>query len=271
MIRSSFVRVAALASVALSLAACASMGGGGMMSEPQTKEAETTPWGYVIPAGTPVNVAEAVKAADRTDAARERDEARLPAEMLKLAGVHEGDRILEIASFGQYYTTMLSAAVGPAGHIYMRDLPYTGERAGDASRAFVAAHPNTDYELVNYNEMEFPQNLDGVYIVLYYHDLSINDIDVAAFNQHVYDALKPGGTYFIVDHNARPGSGREDTNSIHRIDPQVIKDEIEAAGFDLVEESDLLRHSEDDHTKMVFAPGTRGATDRSVFVFRKPE
>ncbi len=109
-----------------------------------------------------------------------------------------------------------------------------------------------------------------VYIVLYYNDLPLNKIDTAALNAKVLKALKPGGIYFIVDHNARPGSGTEDTQKLHRIYPNVIKKEVLAAGFELVEESKLLAHAPDDHTQVVFAPGLRGMTDQSVFKFRKP-
>jgi predicted methyltransferase len=265
--------VAAVAGV-VAVGACQSgMLGAAAMAPPgmmTTDTDETTAWGYMIPAGTPFNVAAAVKVEDRTEAMRERDAARKPAEVLTLAEVHEGDRIVEIASFGQYYTTMLASAVGPEGHIYMSDLPYTAARAEEPSRAFVALHPNTEYELIDYNEMVFPTDLDAVHIVLYYHDLSLNEIDIAAFNRKVYDALRPGGVYFIVDHNAPAGTGREHTQTAHRIDPAVIRDEVTAAGFTLETESDLLRHAEDDQTTMVFAPGTRGLTDRTVFVFRKP-
>lgn len=74
----------------------------------------------------------------------------------------------------------------------------------------------------------------------------------------------------MVDHNAVPGTGRRDTKALHRIDPEVIKQEVTAAGFELVEQSKLLAHPEDDHTKMVFTPGLRGSTDQTVFKFRKP-
>src|SRR5690606_27665500 len=114
-------------------------------------------------------------------------------EMLMVAGVQEGDRIAEIAGFGQYFTTMLAEAVGPEGHVYVFDLPYTEERAGEASRAFDAAHENSTYTIVDYNAIELPSDLDAVHIVLYYHDLPLNEIDTAAFNQKVYDALRPGG------------------------------------------------------------------------------
>jgi predicted methyltransferase len=134
----------------------------------------------------------------------------------------------------------------------------------------VAAHPNSRYELVDYNLINLPQNIDSVFIVLYYHDLPLNKIDTAAFNAKVFKSLKPGGVYFIVDHNAAPGSGMRDTEKLHRIDPTIIKKEVQAAGFELVEESKLLAYPTDDHTQMVFAPALRGLTDQSVFKFRKP-
>jgi predicted methyltransferase len=98
----------------------------------------------------------------------------------------------------------------------------------------------------------------------------LNDNDIAKYTAKVHQAPKPGGTYFTVDHNARPGSGREDTQKIHRIDPAAIKQEITAAGFELVTESKLLANPADDHTAMVFSGGIRGETDQSVLKFRKP-
>jgi len=225
---------------------------------------------YSIPAGTPAYIRHAVEAADRSPEQKARDANRKPAELLTLSGVKPGDHVVEFASFGQYFTTMLSDIVGSKGTVYMYDLPYTEKRAGEASRAFVAAHPNSKYEVIDYNKLELPANVDIVFNVLYYHDLSLNDIDVASLNARIFKALKPGGIFFVVDHNAAPGSGRRDTKALHRIDPAVIKQEVMAAGFDLVEESTLLAHPEDDHTKMVFTPGLRGLTDQTVFKFRKP-
>src|SRR5690349_11305197 len=86
-------------------------------------------------------------------------------------------KAVEFASFGQYFTTLLSDIVGDKGVVYMYDLPYTEQRAGAASRAFVAAHPNSKYELVDYNTLKLPANIDIVFNVLYYHDLPLNNID----------------------------------------------------------------------------------------------
>jgi predicted methyltransferase len=237
---------------------------------PAWAEEGAAPAAYVIPGSTPAYIRSAVESPNRSAEQRARDVNRKPAELLTLSGVKPGDRVVEFASFGQYFTTLLASIVGPQGMVYMYDLPYTEKRAGEASRAFVAAHSNTRYELVDYNKLELPQKVDVVFNVLYYHDLSLNEIDTASLNARVFKALKPGGIFFVVDHNAAAGSGRRDTKALHRIDPEVIKQEVTAAGFELVEESKLLAHPEDDHTKMVFAPGMRGLTDQTVFKFRKP-
>jgi predicted methyltransferase len=226
---------------------------------------------YVVPADTPAYIKAAVEASTRTPEQKARDFNRKPAELLTMSGIKPRDRVVEFASAGQYFTPMLSDIVGPKGMVYMFDLPYTEQRAGAASRAFVASHPNSRYELIDYNLLNMPEKIDVVYIVLYYHDLPLNKIDTAALNAKILKSLKPGGIYFIVDHNARPGSGTEDTQKLHRIDPAVIKQEVTAAGFELVEESKLLARADDDHTKMVFTPGLRGLTDQSVFKFRKPK
>ena len=219
----------------------------------------------------PAYITSAVASDARVAAMTERDAARHPAEILALSGVKPGDKVIEFAGFGQYYTTMLSEIVGEQGQIHMFDLPYMGEAAGAESTKFVKDHSNTFYHLIDYNIAMLPQDVDIVYNVLYYHDLPLNNIDTAALNKKIFAALKPGGVFFIVDHNAEAGSGTRDVSKLHRIDPAVIKSEVLAAGFVLAEESKLLASAEDDHTKMVFSPGTRGATDRSVLKFVKPQ
>jgi predicted methyltransferase len=127
-----------------------------------------------------------------------------------------------------------------------------------------------EYHLGNYNDTRFPDGVDAVFNILYYHDLGPQEIDTAAMNKKLFDSLKPGGVYLIVDHKAEAGSGWRDAGTIHRIGVETIVQEVTAAGFVLETESDLLANPDDDRTAMVFAPGTRGATDRAVFVFRKP-
>lgn len=226
---------------------------------------------YTLPSGTPAFIRAAIDDPARTPEQRARDVNRKPAELLMMSGIRPGNTVVEFASFGQYFTTFLADIVGPKGKVYMYDLPYTDKRAGEASRAFVAAHPNSQYQLVDYNTLELPQKVDEVFMVLYYHDLFINHIDTASLDTRIFNALKPGGIFLVVDHNAKPGSGTTDTSKLHRIDPAVIAKEVTAAGFKLVKRSDLLAHPGDDHTQIVFSPGLRGLTDQTVFVFRKPK
>ena len=251
--------------VLLSCAVLAAAGGVALAAD-----AKPAPAYYQTPKNAPAYIRKAIET-PRPAVQMSDDKNRKPAELLMLSGIKPGDKVVEFASFGQYFTAMFSSIVGPKGHVYMYDLPYTEARSGQKSRDFVAAHPNSTYELVDYNKLELPKNVDIVFNVLYYHDLSLNDIDTASLNKRIFEALKPGGIYFIVDHNAAPGSGTRDTKALHRIDPEVIKKEVTAAGFELVTESKLLANPDDDHTKMVFTPGTRRHTDQSVFKFRKPK
>lgn len=225
---------------------------------------------YVVPADAPAHVRRAIAAPDRTDEQRTRDYYRKPAEILTLSGIEEGDKIVEIASFGQYFTTMLLAAIGPTGHVDMYDLPYIERFGGPASRAFDEKHANAVYHQEPYSDVTLPQNLDSVWNVLYYHDLQPNGVDTAALNRKIFNALKPGGIYLVIDHKAEDGSGWRDAGTIHRMGVDTIKQEVLAAGFQLALESDLLANPGDDRTKMVFAPGTRGTTDQAFFIFRKP-
>ena len=103
-------------------------------------------------------------------------------------------------------------------------------------------------------------DLDGVFIVLLYHDQVLDpNEDMAAMNQAIYDGLRPGGVYVIVDHAARPGSGEDDIETLHRIDEAVVRAQVEAAGFEFQGASDILANADDDHQ-----------TDRFVLVYRKP-
>lgn len=233
------------------------------------QDAAATP-PYVLPANAPAQVRRAVESSERNAEARARDYHRKPAEILIASGIGDGDRIVEVAGFGQYFTMMLAAAVGPTGHVDVYDLPYTERFAGPASREFDEKHANVDYHQVSYNDATLPQGVDSVWNVLYYHDLQPQGVDTAAFNRKIFAALKPGGIYLVIDHKAEDGSAWRDAGTIHRMGVETIKQEVLAAGFALALESDLLANPKDDRTKMVFAPGTRGTTDQAFFIFRKP-
>jgi len=220
---------------------------------------------YRVPANAPANLKRAVESNARPAEQRARDADRKPAETLMLAEIAEGERVVELAAFGHYWTNMLVEAVGPSGQVVMVDMPWTDRFGGEAARAFDAAHANAIYTQAHYNQMELPQNVDAVIMVQFYHDLTRDSVDTADMNKRILAALKPGGIYLVVDHNAEAGSGWRDASTLHRIDPAAIKSEVTAAGFELVQDSPLLANPADDRKQSV-----RGKTDQAVLVFRKP-
>jgi predicted methyltransferase len=169
---------------------------------------------------------------------------------------------------------MLVEAVGSAGNVYMVDMPWIERFGGEPARAFDAAHANATFTQAHYNQMQLPTNVDAVLMVQFYHDLkranASETVDTADMNRKIFAALKPGGIYLVIDHNAEAGSGWRDAMTLHRIDPAAIKSEVTAAGFELVQDSKLLANPADDHKQNMRAEGIRGKTDQSVLVFRKP-
>lgn len=224
---------------------------------------------YRIPENTPAHIRDAVLSSSRSEEDIARDAGRLPAEVLTLSDLNQGDSIIELSSLGEYYSKMLVVAVGPYGNVDMYDLPVWEQfGAGENGSAFAEANANAQHQLADYDEADYPSGVDAVYNINSYHDLQEAGIDTAVMNDRLYRALKPGGKYIVIDHRAADGSGWRDSASLHRIDKEQIISEVEAAGFELVLDSPLLAHSEDDRTGAVFTMS--GATDRAVLVFRKP-
>ena len=121
---------------------------------------------------------------------------------------------------------------------------------------------------------EVTQPADVLWLHLFYHDLHTALIQgkgatADAFNRAVHDLLRPGGRYVVVDHAADAGSGTSDTQSHHRIDPALVRKEVEAAGFVLDAVSTLLANEEDPHSIKVFDPSIKGRTDRFAYRFIK--
>ena len=103
-----------------------------------------------------------------------------------------------------------------------------------------------------------------------YHDKFMGPVDMAAFDKKVFDALKPGGVFVIIDNVAAAGSGFSATDTIHRIDPEAVKKEVEAAGFVFDGSSDALKNPADTHTLVSYEAPMAGHNDLFIFRFRKP-
>jgi predicted methyltransferase len=204
---------------------------------------------------------------------RKTDAVRKPDLVLAFAGVKPGQTVGEYLPGGGYYTRMLSDVVGPKGKVYALETTTWGQQNIDATKAVLSepGRSNVSLDLAPLGMFSLPEKVDLFWTTLNYHDLHIAKyavVDMATFNKHVYDSLKPGGIYFIEDHAAAPGSGLNDTAKLHRIDRASVVSEVEAAGFKLVGESDVLKDPGDDHSKPVFDLHLK--TDQFLLKFRKP-
>jgi predicted methyltransferase len=236
--------------------------------------------GPTQPAKTPDYLAAAVADSSRPVADTDRDANRKPAETLEFAGVAPGLKVAELLPGGGYFTRIIARAVGPSGHVYAvvpapspNDPPNTPDFA--ARIKAVAADPrysNVTVVSEPFAQLKTPESVDLVWTSQNYHDLhNLPGLDLGVFNQMVFEALKPGGIYFILDHATAPGAGVSETATLHRIDPEAVKREVEAAGFEFVGESNILRQPGDPHTAKIFDPSIRGQTDQFILKFRKPK
>ncbi len=220
-------------------------------------------------------VADAVGDTTRLEDHKVRDGDRKPEAILTLAGVKKGGKVADLAAGSGYYTALLSRIVGEAGKVYAVDPTRIFEAFPNASKTFPAylekdPRDNIEYSVQKFDELSFGEPLDAIVMGLYYHDTVWTGADRTAMNKAIFDALKPGGVYLVIDHNAAADADEAVTKDLHRMTPGVVKPEVLAAGFSLAAQSDALANPEDQLTESVFADGVRGKTDRFVYLFRKP-
>jgi predicted methyltransferase len=231
-----------------------------------------------LAADVPANVAAAIADKDRPKEDVDRDAVRHPAEIMVLAGVKEGDRVVDVGPGKTgYYTRIMSRIVGASGKVYAFYPSWVLEKNPNAKikegvAALIASgYPNVEASYQPMAEFKFDKPLDVVFVSQLYHDQVWQKVDIAKMNKAIFDALKPGGVYFIIDHTGPGISTPEQIDKTHRIDPDVVKQQILAAGFKLEAESDLLRNPSDPKNNLVFDPSIRGHTDQFIFKFVKPK
>lgn len=221
-----------------------------------------------IPAYVSAAVANPARAADAKD-----DDRRQLAAIMAFAEVKPGDTVLELVPGSGYWTRVFSGIVGPDGKVYAA-VPAPMEKYSEKTMALPGELGNVEVLMQPADALSAPTPVDVAFTAQNYHDYPnefMGPTDPALLNAAVFAALKPGGLWIVIDHAAEAGSGLRDTETLHRIDPATVREQAEAAGFEFVGESDVLRNPDDDHTLKVFDPKVRGVTDQFVYKFRKPE
>jgi predicted methyltransferase len=198
--------------------------------------------------GVPPAIAAAVADPARPDTDKANDPHRKPAEVVAFAGVRPGMTVAELAPGRGYYTRILAKAVGPTGKVYAIVTTAQAARPGamDALNALTAAYPNVQVVTVDYPTMMLPGKADLFWTTENYHDFHNGPTaNIAALDKAVFNNLKPGGIFYVEDHSAAPGAGLAATSQFHRMDEDVAKSELTAAGFKLDGEGNLLRNPAD--------------------------
>ena len=254
--------------VLLSLAACA---------EPTNQGAGVQPVGDDVTAGRlgGAELEAAVDAPVRPAADRERDGNRKPAEVLRFCGIQAGMSVAEMMSGSGYYTEILSVALGEQGKLYAHNSPFVLQRYAEkpiTERLARLEATNITRIDAEPEQPDLPSGLDAALLIRFYHDFYWQEVDRAAFNRAVLDALAPGGIFCVLDHHAEEGSGDRDVKLLHRVDAEMVKSEILSAGFEWDAGSELLSNPSDDRTWSIFDDDAarRDQTDRFLFRFRKP-
>lgn len=217
-------------------------------------------------------IAAAVADAARPETDKERDAARKPAETIAFAGVKPGMIVGELGPGRGYYTRILAKAVGTNGKVYAIITPTQAARPGvlDGLKALAAAYPNIMVVTTEYPAMMLPVKADLFWTTENYHDFHNGPTaDIAALNKAVFDNLKPGGTFYVEDHNAAPGAGLAATSQFHRMDVAVAKTELSAAGFKLDAEGDLLHNPADNRAGSNSESG-HFVSDRFMLRMKRP-
>lgn len=220
-------------------------------------------------------IALALAQASRPPEDKTADGFRHPKELVEFSQLKTGETVLDIIPGKGYFARLFISVVGPKGK-YIGYVPKEVENSPykivEGAKGAVVGAKNASVVVVPTTE-QAAENVDLIWISQNYHDFHVPSfikMDVPAFNKIMFKMLRPGGRIVIVDHVAAAGSDDAVVEKLHRIDPAVVRKELEAAGFVFDAESAALKQK-DDHKLNVFDPAIRGKTDQFTYRFIKPK
>jgi predicted methyltransferase len=208
------------------------------------------------------------------------DQSKL-AELIRFSRAGAGATVIDVYPGDGDWTRVFSDVVGPEGRVYSfvpAEVAHFKNDPVGLMRTLAKEPGRENVEVISADLVAMPlatRSADVLWLHLFYHDLHTalmhaKGATAVEFNRTVYERLKSGGYYVIVDHAAAAGVGMSNAQSLHRIDPATVREEVEAAGFVLDEESTVLANKDDPHSIKVFDPSIKGETDRFAYRFVKP-
>ncbi len=220
----------------------------------------------------------ALAAESRPEADRDRDRNRRPLETLNFFGLEDDMRVLELIPGGGWYTRVLAPTLAENGQLYVA----IGTGRVEEN---VLTEPGFEDVIVLETDSNIRRPEGSRFYTLDEFEFGVSDLDMVLtfrnvhnfdadgrniMNTAVFDALKPGGLYGVVDHTRRHMEPLDNENR-RRIDPVVVIEEMLDIGFEFVGFSDLHYRADDELEYEVGRRSVSGNTDRFTFLFRKPE
>ena len=214
----------------------------------------------------------------RTDTETQRDDNRRALETLTFFGFRQEMTVLELLPGSGWYTKILAPVLEEKGKLYvsigaesvyeslegepgfssLAIVPFDGEnfsRAPGARRVHVP---------------EFSFGLNNIDMTLTFRNLhNFTEEGRDNINKAVFLSLKSGGLYGVIDHTRRHMQHNDD-EVWRRVDPVKMILEIESAGFEFIDYSDLHHHPDDELVYEVGRQSVSGNTDRFTLLFKKP-
>jgi len=214
---------------------------------------------------------QAINTSSRTDIEKSRDINRKPIETLRFFGLQANMKVIELMPGKGWYSKILSAALAEKGQFYAafntkripESVKYTA--TGALSDFKKQAGPGYIFDIT-----KATMGVTNVDMVLTFRN--IHNFTAPArmkLNKAVFDALKPGGVYGIVDHSKRHMEGFT-AATWRRIDPVLIIKEAVQAGFIFEDFSPLHARAEDNLQFDTKHESLVNESDRFTLKFRKP-
>jgi len=223
------------------------------------------------------NIQQVMKMEHRTEADKKRDRNRAPVQALEFFGLKQNMKVIEFAPGSGWYTKILAPLLEKEGELHLAykkewltgmDNLLTKKGFKSAVKLPIPLDWNRKEYKYDLGKLSFGmQDADMVLNIREYHNFNL--ADKTKLNNAAFDALKPGGTYVIVDHTRRH-MAPETRELARREDPVKVILEVQKAGFVLEKSSDMFYRPDDELRYEVGRKTVTGNTDRFTLVFKKP-
>ncbi len=213
----------------------------------------------------------------RTEAEVARDRNRKPVETLAFFQLRDDMRVIELLPGGGWYTKLLAPVLRDNGELYV---------AIGINNVQQNLLPQPGFDHINVIDIGVATERSGPFRTSFIptFDFGVADLDLAVtfrnmhnfttdgranINAAVYESLRSGGLYGVIDHTLRHMEPMTRENRRRADVVQIIKEAL-AAGFELVDYSDLHYRPDDELRFEVGRATVTGNTDRFTLLFRKP-